>query len=179
MLKFIPVKCAGCGGNLDITPEMENFSCGYCGTAQVVQRSGGTISLKVVGDAIKRVQVGTDKTAAELAIKRLTGELAFMQQAISDNAFMKRAKITDSNKLFWILFFIVSFFDFIISLALGGIFGSVFFFVVLIGSAVFLFYVATEKSGSIAAEFDARQDTLMENARQLQLKINKNRQFVD
>ena len=90
MLKTIPIKCASCGGNLEITQEMEHFSCGYCGAAQVVERSGGTISLKLVTDAIKRVQVGTDKTAAELAIKRLSGELEAIENDIAANNARRR-----------------------------------------------------------------------------------------
>lgn len=41
----------------------------------MVQRRGGTVSLKLVGEAIARVQAGTDRTAAELALIRLGAEL--------------------------------------------------------------------------------------------------------
>lgn len=54
---------------------MDRFSCGYCGSAQIVKRQGGTVVLKLIGEAIARVQAGTDKTAAELAIVRLTREI--------------------------------------------------------------------------------------------------------
>src|ERR1035441_10760163 len=39
------------------------------------QRRGGTVILKAVTEAIHKVQIGTDKTAAELAIVRLNKEL--------------------------------------------------------------------------------------------------------
>ena len=55
---------------------MDSFACAYCETRQIVYRSGNTISLKLIGDAIARVQVGTDRTAAELAIRRLREDLA-------------------------------------------------------------------------------------------------------
>jgi hypothetical protein len=61
---------------LEITPDMDTFACGYCGTQQTVQRRGGTVSLKQIGEAIARVQVGTDRTAAELTIQRLQHDLA-------------------------------------------------------------------------------------------------------
>jgi hypothetical protein len=54
---------------------MERFACGYCGTSAMVQRRGGTIELKAVAHAIRNVQIGTDKTAAELVIVRLQNEL--------------------------------------------------------------------------------------------------------
>lgn len=72
---FVTLKCPQCGGSLQIYDDMENFACGYCGTNMVTQRRGGTVLLKAVADAIRNVQVGTDKTAAELAILRLNGEL--------------------------------------------------------------------------------------------------------
>lgn len=75
-IRVLSLKCSGCGSNLDITPEMESFACGYCGTQQVVQRSGGTVSLRLIGDAIAKVQMGMDRTAAELAIRRLREDLA-------------------------------------------------------------------------------------------------------
>jgi hypothetical protein len=45
----------------------------------IVQRRGGTVALKAVTDAIEKVQVGTDKTAAELAISRYKVELEELQ----------------------------------------------------------------------------------------------------
>jgi predicted RNA-binding Zn-ribbon protein involved in translation (DUF1610 family) len=76
---FINLSCANCGGKLDVYDDMERFACGYCGTEMIVQRRGGTVSLKAVTDAIERVQVGTDKTAAELALVRLRQELAALE----------------------------------------------------------------------------------------------------
>jgi hypothetical protein len=45
-------------------------------SAQIVERRGGTVALRLVVDAVARVQVGTDRTAAELALVRLEKELA-------------------------------------------------------------------------------------------------------
>jgi hypothetical protein len=72
---FVGLNCTNCGAKLDVYDDMERFFCGYCGTEMVVQRRGGTINLKGVTEAIKKVQIGTDKTAAELAPVRLTEEL--------------------------------------------------------------------------------------------------------
>ena len=60
---------------MKIYGDMDRFSCGYCGTEMLVQRRGGTVALKLVTDAIQKVQIGTDKVAAELAIVRLKEEL--------------------------------------------------------------------------------------------------------
>jgi predicted RNA-binding Zn-ribbon protein involved in translation (DUF1610 family) len=72
--RMIPLRCVSCGGKLEITPDMSRFACGYCGAEQFVERRGGTVALKAVTEAISRVQVGTDKTAAELALRRLQEE---------------------------------------------------------------------------------------------------------
>ncbi|CAN7782584.1 hypothetical protein LJR175_008228 [Variovorax sp. LjRoot175] len=69
------LRCAGCGANLEVDPEVDHFTCGYCRTPQEVVRRGGIVLLKKLGDAISRVQRGTDKTAAELAIPRLEREI--------------------------------------------------------------------------------------------------------
>jgi predicted RNA-binding Zn-ribbon protein involved in translation (DUF1610 family) len=74
-LKVIKLGCVSCGANLEISQQMNRLACGFCGTQQVVERSGGAIHLRGVSEAIAKVQVGTDKTAAELAIVRLTKEL--------------------------------------------------------------------------------------------------------
>ncbi len=86
-LHRVCLKCVSCGADLDITPDMETFACAYCGTRQIVRREGGAVWLKEIGDAIARVQVGTDRTAAELAVRRLQDELAKIAQqqaALSD-----------------------------------------------------------------------------------------------
>ena len=83
-MAIIPMKCTSCGGSLEISSEMEHFSCGYCGTAMLVERKGGTIALKMVTDGLKAVQAGTDKTAAELALKRLESELFALRIAANE-----------------------------------------------------------------------------------------------
>lgn len=76
---MIPMNCANCGAMLEITKDMELFACGHCGTQQRVERKGGTVSLQMVETAIKAVQRGTDRTAAELALPRLMQELAQLE----------------------------------------------------------------------------------------------------
>lgn len=77
----IPINCANCGAPLTITPDMESFHCGFCGSQLVVERKGGTVALKKIESAIQQVQIGTDRTAAELAVTRLSRELTQLMQA--------------------------------------------------------------------------------------------------
>lgn len=101
-LKIINLKCSGCGAPLEISPNMEDFSCGYCGAAQRVVRRGGTVSLSLIGDAIARVQAGTDKTAAELAIRRLRDTLEALTQTHSAQSAALRNKHS-AALAFWLI----------------------------------------------------------------------------
>ncbi len=83
---FISLTCNNCGGKLDVYDDMERFACGYCGSEMLVQRRGGTVALKDVTEAIKQVQAGTDKTAAELAIIRYQKELSDLQSSLDDRS---------------------------------------------------------------------------------------------
>ena len=75
MAEFVILSCPSCGGKLEITLDIERFACANCGREQVVKRGGGIISLSPVIYAFKRIEVGVDKTAAELAISRLSKEI--------------------------------------------------------------------------------------------------------
>lgn len=73
--QIVPLKCSNCGGALDVTPAMDFFACGYCGSQLVVLRNEGTVTLEVAIEAVARIQRGTDRTAAELAVRRLREDL--------------------------------------------------------------------------------------------------------
>jgi len=79
MTDFVTLTCPSCGGKLQITNDIEQFVCGHCGNEHIVRRGGGIIALAPVIESIKKVQTGTDKTASELAIKRLKEELRILE----------------------------------------------------------------------------------------------------
>jgi hypothetical protein len=70
MNEFITLTCNSCGGKLQITPEINNFACMYCGTEYQVKREGGIVALTPIVEEIRKVSVSTDKTASELAIEK-------------------------------------------------------------------------------------------------------------
>jgi hypothetical protein len=72
---FITLTCPTCGGKLQITSDIERFACGHCGNEHIVKRGGGIISLAPVTESMNNIKAGVDKTASELAIKRLLEEL--------------------------------------------------------------------------------------------------------
>lgn len=81
---LLKLSCANCLAPLEIGEDLERFTCSYCGSAQIIERSGGVIATRKIETALKAVQRGTDRTAAELAIPRLTRELAEAQSARAD-----------------------------------------------------------------------------------------------
>jgi hypothetical protein len=70
-MKAVSLKCSNCGAGLSIPPDIDHLACGFCGSEQMVERAGSIVVLKPVTDAIKKVPVGTDRTAAEVALNRL------------------------------------------------------------------------------------------------------------
>lgn len=45
---MIRLSCRSCGAKLELTEDIDRFSCAHCGSEWVVNRSGGIISLKAV-----------------------------------------------------------------------------------------------------------------------------------
>lgn len=78
MADFVILTCPSCGGKLQLTNDIEHFACAHCGNEHMVKRSGGVVTLAVV-EGLKKVQAGVDKTASELAIRRLPDELRILK----------------------------------------------------------------------------------------------------
>jgi hypothetical protein len=88
---FIQLSCSNCDGALEVYDDMDRFACGYCGIKMVVQRRGGTVVL-APAEAIHRIHIGTDETAAELALARLTEEkqkLVKRRETLLDEKFRR------------------------------------------------------------------------------------------
>src|SRR5690349_6930294 len=94
----IVLQCSKCGGRLDITPDMEMFACGYCGTPQIVRRVGNTISLKQIGEDVAGVKAATDRIATELRIRRLRDDLAVIQKEREQLCQLHTQTVEEINK---------------------------------------------------------------------------------
>ena len=78
--KVLALKCPGCGAALQVRPSIDAFACSYCASSLQVNRGEGVVSLRLLTDAMQGIQRGTDRTAAELAIKRLSEELRVLER---------------------------------------------------------------------------------------------------
>lgn len=81
-VKFVPLSCQNCGGKLEVYEDMTRFACAHCGSEMIAEHRGSTVILKSVQEAIQKVQSGTEKTAAEVAIVRLRQEISEKNQEI-------------------------------------------------------------------------------------------------
>jgi hypothetical protein len=92
MPNLINLTCPKCGGKLQITNDIDRFSCGYCGNELILQRSGGGITVAPIVEGLREVKTGVDKTASELAIVRLQGEIY--------NLSLQRNRITQKSSFY-------------------------------------------------------------------------------
>lgn len=99
MTDFVTLTCPSCGGKLQITNDIEQFVCGHCGNEHVVRRGGGIIAIAPVIESIKKVQTGTDKTASELAIKRLGNEIYYLRLELVE--LLRSIKNDSPGSSFW------------------------------------------------------------------------------
>jgi hypothetical protein len=76
--RIFALQCPSCGAGLSVASSLDVFSCSYCGATIKLAQSGGTVALELLGRQLAGVQRGTDKTAAELALRRLSDELAVL-----------------------------------------------------------------------------------------------------
>ena len=106
---FITLACPKCGGQLEITPDMDRFACKYCGNEHLVRRSGGNVSLSPVVEGIKRVEdkfdralIGADRMAAEQTIQRLKNELPAFERDFQEKqaiyATLQKQRIPKPSK---------------------------------------------------------------------------------
>lgn len=82
MPDFINLTCPSCGAKLQITNDIERFSCGHCGNEHIVKRGEGIVSLVPVLNEVKGVRKAADHTASELAIVRIQKEIEYLNNQL-------------------------------------------------------------------------------------------------
>lgn len=81
---MIKLSCSSCGGKLEITPDIERFACGHCGTEWIVNRSGGIVSLKAVEEQLGDIKKHTGKTADSTQYIALDAKIKDLEKEIAD-----------------------------------------------------------------------------------------------
>ena len=80
---FVTLTCPTCGGKLQITPDIDRFACVHCGNEHIVKRSEGVIAIQPLAESLTGLKRATDRTASEMALRRLGEELARLTDARS------------------------------------------------------------------------------------------------
>jgi hypothetical protein len=112
MADFVSLTCPSCGGKLQITNDIDRFSCGFCGNEFLVKRGGGIVTLAPVVTEIRAVKKGVDKTNSELSILRLQNDISELQNRL-DKVSPKRKNgiitLISVTPMVLLLFFISKF----------------------------------------------------------------------
>ena len=80
---FVTLTCPTCGGKLQITPDIDRFACTHCGNEHIVKRSAGTVAIQPLADSLSGLQRATDRTAAELGLRRVNEDLTRIETRYS------------------------------------------------------------------------------------------------
>lgn len=161
-VKFVPLSCQNCGGKLEVYEDMTRFACAHCGSEMIAEHRGSTVILKSVQDAIQKVQAGTDKTAAEVAIVRLRQEISEKDEEI------QRAE-TESQSIshgFLLTLALVAILGFVVTI--DGTWMGTFLWIPAVGIA--LIYYSGNRSLRSKARRQAEQTRAERDALQLRLK---------
>lgn len=157
---------------------LKQFACGYCGANQIVERSGGTVSLELVSGAIRKVQAGTDKTAAELALKRLYPKLEAAKGYLREAEAQTRAARNRSIGvvLLLVLVGLVFFIGLIQTETISGVAAAVLLVLPAIVIAAMLSHrsFASEISG-----FERHEDRARRHVSNIEVKVARNERIVD
>jgi DNA-directed RNA polymerase subunit RPC12/RpoP len=80
-MKPVTLECPRCGAPLEVTPEVDHCTCGFCGAREIVRRRGSMVFLKPLDELVGRIQSPAARIASDLALERLTQDLCEMETA--------------------------------------------------------------------------------------------------
>lgn len=142
MNDFITLTCPSCGGKLEITEDVQQFACAHCGIEHQVNRSTSIVSISPIVEGIKSVQIGVDKTASELAIKRLKEEIDYFEKEYA-KIFSNRIELI-LRMIGWGIIGLIG----IVPLVMGlksGEFSTILIGIFIAGFGIFVFFQAYTK----------------------------------
>lgn len=156
---------------------MSTFACGYCGASQMVARSGGTISLRLLTEGIAKVQAGTDKTAAELAIRRLKEEYISLENTYNQLETAQWSKEFAMRKPYTWMGLGLSFFCLIF--AAGGGWNAAISALVWLSCSGAMIYFYSKQSGANKGLHTSARESISAQMREITKQINENKKIVD
>lgn len=128
MPDFITLTCPSYGGKINITHDIERFTCAHCGTEHIVKRGEEIIALTPVIEEVRGVRKAVDHTASELAIVRIQKDIDYL----SNQLIMRNTRLDYIGIVIGIvlLFLSIGFAkDFSPTFCYGGAIGSAIFII--------------------------------------------------
>lgn len=86
---MIKLSCKSCGAKLELTDDIDRFSCIHCGTEWLVQRGGGIASLKPVEEKLDHIKESSHNTAEHTEFLANEARLKRVRQRIKELKAMK------------------------------------------------------------------------------------------
>lgn len=100
--EVIKLSCPNCGARLAVRQGLDEFACAYCGTGILVQRTGNTVALEPILQALGDIHTSLDhnlhessRSAVELERIRVMHEIATLRQQLED----QRLKVERSTTI--------------------------------------------------------------------------------
>lgn len=75
MTQTLKINCPSCGGTSSQMAGVIDFKCDYCGTRYSVNQASHSLHLIPVLESMQVIQTSVDRTATELAIRRLRDDI--------------------------------------------------------------------------------------------------------
>ena len=91
---FVTLTCPTCGSKLQITPDIDRFACSHCGNEHLVKRAEGLVSIQPLAESLGGLRRATDRTASEMALRRLSEELT----NLGDSRSQAQSRVEECRK---------------------------------------------------------------------------------
>lgn len=82
-MNIVKLTCTSCGAPIDISPDVDQVKCPYCGAGLYVQRSEGQVALKMGQQVSNSINQSTEITQTELKRLQLGQEASLLQMQLS------------------------------------------------------------------------------------------------
>lgn len=179
-MPLLNLACANCSAPLEVGAHLERFTCAYCGTAQIVERSGGVVSTRKLEVAISAVQRGTDRTAAELAMPRLARELEDVRERRAQVVQQLQSQLeqskTDRRTIAIIAVVCVAI---LWAIFLGPILDTAWQILCFFGAVIGTLVLVYKKYRLLQFDLAQETKTLDEQIDRIEAHINANRRILD
>jgi hypothetical protein len=92
-MNVVPLSCPSCGAQGNIRLGDNGYTCLYCSSQFSIVMNQGEVSLGPLEKYVSKISGNIDKTASELAINRLQGEIA----SLNEKKKLLEIEITNTN----------------------------------------------------------------------------------